>query len=73
MPVYYLDLLADDYVSEDGEEREDGWERGFSVNGPEGYIIDFEAICEVSNALSPLVRVSDDDNFVAAIDEFLGA
>ena len=33
-------------------------------------MIDLKAICEISNTGAPLIGVGDDDNFMAAIDEF---
>lgn len=71
MAVNYLDLLADDNVPEDWEEREDGGEGGFTVDSPERNVVDFEAVGEVANACPTLVRMGDDDDFVATIDEFL--
>lgn len=73
MAVYYLDLLADNDVAKDGEEGEDGRERSFAVDGPEGDIVDFEAIGEVANSFASLECVGDDDDFVATTDEFLFA
>ena len=71
MAVHYLDLLADDDVPEDGEEGEDGGERGFAVDGPEGNVVDFEAIGEVADSFAAFEGVGDDNDFVATVDEFL--
>jgi hypothetical protein len=73
MAVHYLDLLADDDVPEDGEEGEHGGERSLAVDGPEGDVVDFEAIGEVADSLASLEGVGDDDDLVATVDEFLDA
>jgi len=44
VPVDDLDVLAYHNVTEDGEEGEDGRERGLAVDGPEGYVVDFESV-----------------------------
>jgi hypothetical protein len=48
MAVHYLDALANDDVPENGEEGEDGRERGFSVDDQKRDVVDFEAIRKVS-------------------------
>jgi hypothetical protein len=73
MSVHYLDSLAYYDVAEDGEEGEDGWEGRFAVHDEEWYVVDLEAIRQVSHTCSASVRVSDDNHLVAAIDEFLRA
>lgn len=72
MAVDDLDAFAEDNGSEDREEGEDRWEGGFAVNNEEGHVVDFQAIGEISHACSSLVRVSDDDHFMASVDEFAG-
>jgi hypothetical protein len=71
MAMYYLNLLPYDNIPEDGEKREDGRKRCFTVYDEEGYVVDFEAIGEVSDACPPSVGVGYDYDFVAAIYEFL--
>jgi hypothetical protein len=71
MPMYNLNLLTDHDIAEDGEEGEDGREGGFAVDGPEGDVVGLEAIGEISHTCSARVGVRDDDDFVAAINEFL--
>ena len=66
-----LDFLADDDVAEDGEGGEDGWEGGFAVDGPEGDVVHFDAVGEVTDASTAWVCMRDDNDFVAAVDEFL--
>jgi hypothetical protein len=72
MSVYDLDALADYNVSKDGEEREDGREGGLAVDDPEGNIIDFEAVGQVSHTRAACIGVGNDNDFVSTINEFLG-
>jgi hypothetical protein len=72
MAVYNLDALADDNVAEDGEEGEDGGERRLAIDDEERDIVDLEAVGEVSHACSTSVGMSDDNDLVASINEFLG-
>ena len=72
MSMYNLDLLTYNYIAEYGEKREDCWHRRFSVYNKKRNMIDLEAICQVSNSCSALVRVGNDDNFVSSVNQFLG-
>ena len=67
-----LDLLPNHNVPKDGEKGEDGRERGCTVDDQERNVVDFEAICKVSNSSAPFVCVCDDHDFVSSIDEFRG-
>lgn len=67
-----LNALADDNVAEDGEKGEDGRKGGLAIDDPEGNIVDFESIGQVSHALSAGIGVGDDNDFVSTVDEFLG-
>lgn len=71
MTVDNLNLFANDDVAEYGEEREERRHRGLAVYDEEGDMVDFEAICEVAYSGAAFVGVGDDDDFVAAVDEFL--
>jgi len=71
MAVDNLYLLPDDDISKDWEEREDCRHCGFSVYDHEGNIVDFETVCQISYTGAITVRMSDDNDFVSAIDEFL--
>lgn len=62
-----LDLLPNDNVAEDWEEREHCWEGRVSVDDQEGDMIDFEAVCQVMNAGSTFGGMSDDNHFVTSI------
>lgn len=64
-----LDALADADVAEDGEEREDGGEGSGAVHDEEGHVVDLEAVGEVADAFAVVVRMGDDDDLVAAVDE----
>lgn len=71
MAMYDLDSFAYDDIAEDWEEGEDGRKGGFAVDDEEGHVVDFETVGQVAHACSTRVRMCNDDDFVAAIDEFL--
>ena len=71
MSMYNPNALAYDNVAEDGEEGEDGGKGCFAVDDPEGDVVDFEAVGQVAYAFTAGVGVCDDNDFVAAVDEFL--
>lgn len=71
MAVDNLDLLADDDVAEYREEGEDSRHRRFAVNDEERDVVDLQSIGEVAHPGSSLVRMGDDDDFMAAVDELL--
>lgn len=70
MPVYNFDLLSDDDISEDRKERKDCRHSRFSIYYKEGHMIYLKAIGQIPDTCPPFIRVSDDNNFVASIDEF---
>jgi hypothetical protein len=70
MSMYNLNLLPDNYVPEDWEEREDRGHCRFSVYDEEGYMVDFKSICKVSDSSAPFIGVRNYYDFVAAVDEF---
>jgi hypothetical protein len=72
MSMNNLDLLSYDDISEDGKEGEDCGESRRSVDDEEWYVVDFEAICKVSDTSPPLVCVRNDDDFVTAVNKFRG-
>lgn len=69
MAVHNLDLLPNNNVSENGKERKDSRHSRLSINYKEWNMIDLEAIGEISDACPTLIRMSDDDNFVAPVYE----
>jgi hypothetical protein len=71
MAVYDFDAFAYDDVSEDREEGEDGGEGGLAVDYEEGDVVDFEPVGQISHACSSLVGMSDNNDFVATVNEFL--
>lgn len=72
MAMDNLDLLPNDNVAENGEEGEDGGEGSLAVDNEERDMIDLESIGEVSDSCSALVCMGDDNDFMSAIDQFLG-
>lgn len=69
MTMHNLYSLSNDDVAEEGEEREDGGESRGAVDDGKGDMEDLDAICQVSDALSIVIGVSDDDNLVSSVDE----
>jgi hypothetical protein len=67
--MYNLNLLSNDNIPEDGEEREDGWEGRCSIDDEKWNVVDFEAIRKISHSSPPIVCMSDDYDFVASINE----
>lgn len=66
-----LYTLSDDYVSEDGEKGEDGRKGSLAINDEERYVVDLEAIGQVSDSSATLVGVGNDYNFMSAVYELL--
>ena len=71
MPVDNINLFANDNIAKDGKEREDGRKCSFSVYDKEGDMIYFEAVGQISDTGTACIGVSNYDNFVAAVDQFL--
>ena len=69
VPMHNFDLLSENDISKYWEEGKDGRESSFSVDDKERHVIDLEAIRKISNTGSSFIRVGDDDDFVATIDE----
>ena len=68
MAVYDADVFADDDITKDWKEGEDGREGSFAVYDPERNVVDFQAVGQVANASPASVGVCYDDYFVAAVD-----
>jgi hypothetical protein len=69
--MHDLNLFSNDDVAEYGEKGKEGRHCGFAVNDEERNMVDLKAICEVSHAGPAFVGMSDDNDLVAAVDEFL--
>jgi len=67
----YLNLLANDNISEYRKEREDSRKGRFAVDNKERDMVDFQAISEISDASAAGVGMGYYDDFVSAVDEFL--
>ena len=52
------------------EKREDSRKRGLAIDDEEGYVVDFESVCEVADAFAVIMGVGDDDDLVAAVYQF---
>lgn len=73
MTVYDLYLLADEDLSQDWEGAEYSWESGAPIDDPVRQMVDLDAVREISDTCTiwRIVGVSDDDDAVAAINQFL--
>ena len=71
MPVDNLNLFANDDISEYGEEREERRHGRLAVDDEEGYMVHFQAVCQIPHSCSTRIGVGDDDNLVAPVDELL--
>jgi len=71
VPMYNLNLFANDDIPEDGEKGEHRGHGRLAVYDKERDMVDFEAIGEISNSGPSFVRMGDDDDFMSAIDKFL--
>lgn len=71
MTVYYVDLLPNDNVAEYREKRENGRKRGRAIDDEERHVVNFEAVGQVADAGSILIRVRYDYHLVASINKSL--
>lgn len=69
--VDYVDLLADDDVPKNWKEGENRGHSRLAVYNKEGNVVDLESIGKVPDSGAALVGMSNDNDFVAAINEFL--
>ncbi len=67
--VYNLYPLSNDDVAEEREEGEDGRKGGGAVDDGKGNMEDFDAIGQVSDTLSILIGVGDNNDLVASVDQ----
>jgi len=70
MAMYNLDLLPDDYVSEDWKEGEHCREGRGSIYDQKRYVINLETVCKISNTSPSFVRVCYYDHFMPSVYEF---
>lgn len=71
MAMDNLDLFPDDDISENWKEREYSWEGCFAVDDKKWYMVYFESVCQITNSFATFISMSNDDDFMASIDEFL--
>ncbi len=69
VPMNNLNLLSENDISEYWKEGKNSRESSFPVDDKERHMVDLETIRKISNTSSPFIRMSDDDNFMATIDE----
>ena len=67
MTMDNLNLFPEDNISKHRKEGEDSWKGRFTVDNVERNVIDFETVCQVSDACSSFIRMRDDDNLVPTI------
>jgi hypothetical protein len=66
-----LYLFTDHDIPEKGEEGEYCRHSRLAINDEERDVVHFETIGKISNSGPPFVCMSDDDNFMTAVDQFL--
>jgi hypothetical protein len=66
-----LDLFSKDNIPENWEERKDSRHCRFTIDDEKRDMVDLEAVGEIPDSGPAIVRMGDDDDFVAAVDEFL--
>jgi hypothetical protein len=73
--MYDLYLFADEDLPQDWERAEYSRESGASIHDPVRQMVDLDAVRKVSHSCPRrrVVRVGDDDDMVAAINQFLTA
>lgn len=71
MAMYNLDLFSNHDIAEYGEKGEERRHRSFTIDDEERDVVHFKTVCEVSHSSATLVCMSDDDDLVAAVNEFL--
>ena len=64
-------LFANYDISEHGKEWEDVRERCFTIDYEKWNMVDFEAVGEIPDTCSSFVCMSDDDDFMSTVDQFL--
>ena len=72
MAMHYFDSFSYYDVAEDREEGEDGRHGRLAVDDQEWDMVHFEAICEIVNPSTALVRMCDYDDLVAPVNELRG-
>jgi hypothetical protein len=71
MSMDYFDALTYYNISENGKEGENGGKRRLAIDDEKWDVVDLEAICKVSYTSPTSIGMGDDNNLVAAINEFL--
>lgn len=69
MAMNQFNLLSYYDVAEDGEEGKDGWHSSLAVYYKEGYMIHLKAIRKIADSRPALVRMSDNHDLMAAVNE----
>ena len=69
MPMHDFNLLSQNDIPEYREEGKDSRESRFPIDDKERHMVDLETIREIPDTGSSLIRMGDDDDLVAAIDE----
>jgi hypothetical protein len=69
MAMYNLNLLSDHYISKSWKEREHSWKGRGSIDDQKWYVIDLEAIREISDACPSFVRMRYNNHFMPSVYE----
>lgn len=68
--MHDLYLFTDHDIPKEGEEGENCRHCRLAINDEEGDVVDFEAIGKISNSSPPFICMSDNNDFVTAVDQF---
>lgn len=69
--MHDLDLFSNDDIAEHGEKGKECRHCRLAVDNEKRDMVYFEAVCEVSHPRPAFVGMGDDNDLVAAVDEFL--
>ncbi len=67
----YLYSFTNNDVSENGEERKDCGEGSLAVDDKKRNIVDLQSVGKVSHTRPSSIGMSDNDDFVSTVDQFL--
>ena len=69
--MHYLDVLPYKDLPEERKKKPEHWEYSFVVHGGQWYVVDFQAISDVSDTLSLIICMSNNDNLITSSDQSL--
>lgn len=67
--MYNLNLFTYNNVPKNRKKREDRGHSRLAIDDEERYMVDLQAICEITDARSTLISMCDDNHFMAPINK----